>query len=56
MEIGKCNLTKCIDGIVEEENRYPYMAYCENVDPTSDCDVSIFATYSLMKKNFFSSW
>ena len=40
VEVGKCNLTKCLDGIVEEEFRYPYMVYCENTDPTMACEVS----------------
>ena len=39
VETGKCNVTKCIDGQVEEEFKYPYMVYCDITEPTKDCQV-----------------
>ena len=39
VETGKCNLTRCINGSIEEEFRFPYMVYCENTNPASSCQV-----------------
>ena len=39
VETGKCNVTKCIDGQIEEEFKYPYMVYCDITEPTKDCQV-----------------
>ena len=40
VETGICNLTKCVDGIVEEEFKHSYMVYCEITDPEYNCQVS----------------
>lgn len=39
VDTGKCNLTKCIDGKLEEEFKFPYMVYCEKSDPGEQCQV-----------------
>ena len=39
VETGKCNVTKCFDGIVVEEFKYPYMVYCDSTDSEKVCEV-----------------
>ena len=39
VETGKCNLTKCIDGKLEEEFKFPYMVYCDNTNQGEQCQV-----------------
>ena len=38
IDTGRCNVSKCIDGVIEEEFKYPYMIYCET-DSTKKCQV-----------------
>ena len=49
IETGKCNITRCIDGIIEEEFRFPYMVYCEITDPQSNCQVTRLITMFYFK-------
>ena len=40
VDTGKCNETKCIDGKLEEEFKFPYMVYCEITNPLEHCKVN----------------
>ena len=39
IETGRCNVSKCIDGVIEEEYKHPYMIYCDT-DSSKKCQVT----------------